>query len=147
MTQHQIDEIYNGIPDSEEEKDAKNYTLSRTNPLRNNMDDEALEIVRPLKNHQTPFTMVSPEKQGSSGPILSEGSATAIEVSYHTAPTGRPQQDSAREFVLHRRSNNLVVVNPYLRNPSQRTQVNLMEDGPPHQPIGALPNAVEGGGE
>jgi hypothetical protein len=97
MTQHQIDETYNGIPDYEEEKDAKNYTplLSTNNPLRNNMDDEALEIVRQLKNHQTTFTMVSPEKEDSSGPILSEGSIlTAIKVSRRpTVPTGQTQEN------------------------------------------------------
>jgi hypothetical protein len=145
MTQHQIDKTYNGIPDSEEEKDAKNYTLLRTgnHPLGNNINDEALEITRPLTNHQTTFTRVSPEKEDSSGPILSGGSAAAIEVSHPTpVPTG-PTWDSAREFVLHRPcSNNLVVVNPYLRNPSQRTHVNLMEGGSPHRPIGALPNAM-----
>lgn len=93
MSQREIDEIYNGIPEHEEEQ----YPLADAAGL----EGEAVEVRMPLKKHQTTFAMVSPDKAGDPGDSNERSSSPGTAV--------RPEDAPDHQFVIHRPRN------PYLK--------------------------------
>ena len=122
MTQQQIDEIYNGIPedgnDGDEEKDEViNYVAKKPNLVSSafaDTDDEAVEVKPPLKEHQTTFAMVVSPERPSLPPAVASSKTHLVLVKSSTAKSAPGNDD----FAIARPAN------PYLNQSSNPTSPN-----------------------
>jgi hypothetical protein len=127
ISQKEIDEIYNGISDHQNQDDpnkeeVKNYILPKkpkldhVNPSKDdtNANGEAMEVGRPTKDRQTAFAMVSPDKEEHRLPPAQNKASSWPSVGHIdlTTPATRSSQQEPDDgtFAIRRPS----VTNPYL---------------------------------
>jgi hypothetical protein len=126
ISQKEIDKIYNGISDRQDQddpkEDVKNYILPKkpkldhVNPSEDdtNANDEAIKVGRPTKDHQTAFAMVSPDKEDHRLPPAQNKASSWPSVGRIdlTIPATRSSQQEPDDgtFAIHRPS----ITNPYL---------------------------------
>jgi hypothetical protein len=129
INQQEIDKIYNGISDPQDQdgqkEDVKNYILlpKKTKLEHGTNSEQAIKVGRPTKNCQTAFTMVSPDKDLAQDKASAWPSADRIDLTLATKSQQEPSSD--RGFAICRP----VIINPYL-NKKQRSYQELPVDCP-----------------